>query len=395
MSKNNKKILFLSNGSVKKISLNKNIPFASYILLTNDYIIYPGLILPINIIDKKLLYIFYKKIYKNNRYISFFSKKNFFKKNIKYNIFNIGILSKIVKIYSTNKSYSTIVLKGLFLCTYKTKIENYYKNIIFKSKVLPIYEKKEDKNTEIYLETIKTKSIEYFINKNFYPIQIINNLKNINNIYLLIYYLFLNINIDKYYKYKILKINNLKKKTFLILKYLDFEIEKNNLSLNILKKVKKDINKQQKEYFLNQQIKAIQEKLGYNNINPDINNIEKKSKNKKWSKEAQKKFKDELSKLKNIHPNMPEYILIKNYLNFLLNLPWYKYSKDNLNFKKAILIFNKYHYGLVEIKERILEYLAVLKLNKFKKAPILCFVGPPGVGKTSLGKTISKVLSRK
>src|SRR5699024_8749236 len=163
----------------------------------------------------------------------------------------------------------------------------------------------------------------------------------------------------------------------------------------IQNKVRVDLDKQQRDYFLNQQLKTIQEELGGNTPDVELEELRKKAKSKKWSKEVGKHFNKELDKLARINPAAADYSIQLNYLEVLLDLPWNEYSKDNFDLNRAIKILDKDHYGLEKVKQRIIEYLAVLKLKNDMKAPILCLVGPPGVGKTSLGKSIAQALGRK
>ncbi|WGH25181.1 MAG: endopeptidase La [Candidatus Shikimatogenerans bostrichidophilus] len=382
-------------------TIKKNVEFVLDILLINNYILFPGIILPINIIKKKVIHYIYYNIYKKNKCLGLLNVKNIYKKNYDiYNIYKIGIITNIIKIFKMPDYSITIILQGLQRFKIKEKkIIQIYKNILYKSKVLTLKEKKflsKKKEYYGYLNTLKRISIKIINFNNYINKDIIYTINYINNISLLIFLILIHFKFDTKKNQIILKENSIKKRCKILLKFLLFEVKKNEISNEIQNKVKNDISKQQIEYFLNQQIKAIQEKLGYNS-NYEINNLIKiyKKKRGKLSIDAKKKFNYELLRLKKINSQIPEYSIIKNYLDFLLNLPWKKYTKDNFNFKKAINILNKNHYGLSKIKNRILEFLSVLKLKNYIKSPILCFMGPPGVGKTSLGKSISKVLSRK
>jgi len=191
-----------------------------------------------------------------------------------------------------------------------------------------------------------------------------------------------------------LEVADLKARAELVLKQLHKELQMQELKNQIQSKVKIDIDQQQREYFLHQQLKTIQEELGGNVFEEELDELKVKGDKKKWSESVKKHFQKELDKLQRINPNSAEYSVQRNYLDLLLDLPWNEYTKDNFDLKRAQKILDKDHYGLEKVKERILEYLAVLKLKGDMRSPILCFYGPPGVGKTSLGKSIAKALGR-
>ncbi|WGH24817.1 MAG: endopeptidase La [Candidatus Shikimatogenerans bostrichidophilus] len=368
--------------------------YKNYLLIIDDYLILPGIILLINIVKDDIKKII-NNIYINKKYISVFIKK---KKEINIkNLYKIGIICEIIKINKYNNNL-TIFLKGILRCKlFNNKIKKIYNNLLYLGYIIPINElvyNNNDIKILSLLMILKEKAIKllsYDYNNN---INIINNIKKINKLNYLIYYYLINIVKIIYYKSIILKYNNIIKQFKILFKYLLFELKKKEISKEIINKVKKKINKQQIEYFLNQQIKAIKEKIGYKE-DDDINILIKKSLKINLSKEARSKFNNEILKLKNLNINIQEYYIIKNYLNFLLKLPWNIYSKDNININKTIDILDNNHYGLNNIKDRIIEFISVLKLNKNINSPILCFIGPPGVGKTTLSKSIAKVLNRK
>ncbi|MDH3005040.1 MAG: LON peptidase substrate-binding domain-containing protein, partial [Candidatus Shikimatogenerans sp. JK-2022] len=389
MINDHSKIILLKNNIDIINTKNKNI---IDILLINNIILFPGMILPINIINIKIINYIYFKIYKNNKFLGLLNIKSIYPNENINNIFNYGILTKIIKIFKMPNNSLNIILQGIQKYKIlKNNFKSIYNNYLYKSEVIFLKEKtinfyKNKNKYYAYLNNIKKLFIK-FLHINFFKYRnIIYTINFINNIYFLIYFILINLNLDIKYKQLIFNNNNLKTKCKILLKILYYELQKDIISNDIYKKVKEDINKQQIEYYLNLQLKAIQERLGKNN--KDINYLINIYNFKKLPKEVKKKFKYELLKLKRSNYNMPEYNIIKNYLDFLLNLPWNKYTKDNFNFNKAINILNKYHYGLNYIKNRILEYISVIKLKKNINSPILCFIGPPGVGKTSLGKTI-------
>ena len=195
-------------------------------------------------------------------------------------------------------------------------------------------------------------------------------------------------------KFKILSIDDLQKRALRCLKFMDVEFQKLSLKNDIQSKVRNDLDQQQREYFLNQQLKTIQEELGGSSNHQDIDEMKLKSSSKKWNKEVGNHFNKELIKLQRMNSQAAEYSIQRNYLDLMLDLPWNEYSKDNFSLNNAQKTLNKDHYGLDDVKRRIIEQIAVMKLRGDMNSPILCFYGPPGVGKTSLGKSIAESLGR-
>ena len=195
-------------------------------------------------------------------------------------------------------------------------------------------------------------------------------------------------------KQELLEINDLTERALATLRYMNLEYQKLELKNDIQNKVQHDLNKQQRDYFLHQQIKTIQEELGGVSHDDELEEMRAKGKNKKWDKEVKKHFEKEISKMQRMNPQVAEYSIQRNYLELFLDLPWNHFSKDNFDLKRAQKILDKHHFGLEDVKKRIIEYLAVLKLRNDMKSPILCLFGPPGVGKTSLGKSIAEALGR-
>jgi ATP-dependent Lon protease len=220
-------------------------------------------------------------------------------------------------------------------------------------------------------------------------------LKNINNPSFLLNFIASNLGNKVSVKQSILEMHNLRDKAQSIVKHMDAELQLLELKDQIESKVRTDIEKQQRDYFLNQQLKTIQEELGQNPQEDEVRQLILRAKKKNWSKDVTKTFEKELSKLRRMNPQVAEYSVQMNYLDLLLELPWNEYTVDNFDLQKVKKVLDKDHYGLEKVKERILEHLAVLKLKGDMKAPILCLVGPPGVGKTSLGKSVARALKRK
>ncbi|MFM7018733.1 endopeptidase La, partial [Flavobacterium sp.] len=220
-------------------------------------------------------------------------------------------------------------------------------------------------------------------------------IRNIDNPAFLLHFVASNLNLPVPDKQSILQTDSLKERVKMVLKYINHEIQLLELKNQIQNKTRQDLDKQQREYFLNQQLKTIQEELGFDDNKKDLANLKERGAKKQFTEDAKKLFNRELDKLNRMHPASAEYSVAYNYVETLLDLPWNEFTKDNFELKHAEETLHDDHYGLEKIKKRILEYLAVLKLKGDMKSPILCFVGPPGVGKTSLGKSIAKSLDRK
>jgi ATP-dependent Lon protease len=220
-------------------------------------------------------------------------------------------------------------------------------------------------------------------------------IQNIENPYFLLNYVAAHLDIAVSEKQKLLELNDFTKRANKVLAILNKELELQKLKLEIQKKVSSDMDKQQRDYLLTQQLKTIQEELGGSPSDLEIAELRKKAQHKKWSKEVSEIFEKEIRKLSNMHVSSPDYSIQLNYLNFMIELPWNEFTNDNFDLNKAQKILDADHYGLEKVKKRILEYLAVLKLKGNMKSPVLCLVGPPGVGKTSLGKSIARATGRK
>jgi ATP-dependent Lon protease len=220
-------------------------------------------------------------------------------------------------------------------------------------------------------------------------------IRNIDNPAFLLHFVASNLNLPVPDKQSILQTDKLKERVKMVLQFINHEIQLLELKNQIQNKTRQDLDKQQREYFLNQQLKTIQEELGFDDNKKDLANLKERSTKKQFTDDAKKLFNRELDKLNRMHPASAEYSVAYNYVETLLDLPWNEFTKDNFDLIHAETALHDDHYGLDKIKKRILEYLAVLKLKGDMKSPILCFVGPPGVGKTSLGKSIAKALDRK
>src|SRR5690606_34665616 len=227
------------------------------------------------------------------------------------------------------------------------------------------------------------------------PSEAIMMLRNIDNPIFLLDFISSNLNVNVAAKQEILEENNLKVKAEKVLRQLNKDLKVLELKSQIEHKARVDIEKQQRDYFLNQQLKTIQEELGDNPQQEEISQLKKRAQDKKWPEKVAKSFNKVIAKLQRLNPPMPEYGITLTHLELLLDLPWGEYTADNFDLKQVRKVLDADHYGLEKIKDRIIEHLAVLKLKGDMKAPILCLVGPPGVGKTSLGESVARAINRK
>ena len=253
---------------------------------------------------------------------------------------------------------------------------------------------KDDKEFIATIDSIKDLSLKIINDNPNIPTEASFAIKNIHSNSFLVNFVSSNMNISVSDKYKILEIDNLQQRALCCLKFMNIEFQKLSLKNDIQSRVRTDLDQQQREYYLNQQLKTIQEELGTSSNDQEVEEIKIKSKSKKWNKEVENHFRKELKKLQRMNPQVAEYSIQRNYLDLLLDLPWNEFSNDNFNLKRAKKILDRDHYGLSDVKNRIIEQIAVLKLKEDLKSPILCFYGPPGVGKTSLGKSIAEALGR-
>jgi ATP-dependent Lon protease len=253
----------------------------------------------------------------------------------------------------------------------------------------------KDRQFQALMQSLKDLSLQIIQKSPHIPTEASFAIKNIESPVFLINFVSSNLNIDVVEKQKLLEIKNMVQRANVVLAALTKELQLLDLKNQIQNKVKTDLDKQQRDYFLNQQLKTIQEELGGSPNDLDIRDLRAKAENKKWSKQVKDVFERELTKLQRMNPQAAEYGIQHNYLEFLVELPWNEFTEDNLDLKNAQKVLDNDHFGLDKVKERIIEYLAILKIKKDMKSPILCLVGPPGVGKTSLGKSIASALNRK
>ncbi|WP_304335631.1 endopeptidase La [Capnocytophaga leadbetteri] len=309
-------------------------------------------------------------------------------------VYRLGTVARILRVLKMPDGNVTIIIQGKKRFQIEGIVEEkpYIKAAI--TEVSDIKPDTNDKEFEAIIDAIRDLAIKIIQENPNIPSEAAFAIRNIESTSFLINFIASNMNATVLEKQAVLEIDELKERATAILKYLNIDLQRLTLRNEVQSKTRFDIDKQQREYFLHQQMRTIQEELGGVSYEQEIEELKKKAKDKKWDDKIKELFEKELSKLQRTNPNSPDYGIQRNYLEVLLELPWNEYSKDNFDLKRAQKILDKEHYGLDEVKRRIIEYLAVLKLRNDMKSPILCFYGPPGVGKTSLGRSIAKALNR-
>lgn len=365
------------------------------ILPLRNTVLFPGVVIPITVgRDKSIKLI--KDAYKGDRTIGVVSQMDMdVEEPTLQQLYKIGTAASVVKILQMPDGNTTVIIQGKqrFKITEMVAEEPY-----LKAKVERIPEQKpkvSSKEFKALISSIKELALQTIQLSPHLPSEAGMAIKNIESPTFLVNFISSNMSLETKQKQELLETKDFVKRAKTLLEHLTTEIQMLELKNQIQNKVRIDLDKQQRDYFLNQQLKTIQEELGGNTPDLEIEDLEKRSRTKKWSAEVGKHFDKELEKLGRINPAAADYSVQINYLELLLDLPWDKYTKDNFDLNRAIKVLDRDHYGLEKVKQRIIEYLAVLKLKNDMKAPILCLVGPPGVGKTSLGKSIAKALGRK
>jgi ATP-dependent Lon protease len=369
------------------------IPAELPLLPLRNTVLFPGVVIPITVgRDKSIKAV--TDAYKADKLIGVISQKDSqVEEPTVSDLVNVGTVAKILKQIKMPDGGTTVIIQGKkrFKIDEITSEEPYFKA---KITVLPDEELKEDKDFDAMVSSIKELSGQIIQLSPNMPSEATIILKNIENPAFLIHFVSSNLNSNVIEKQKLLEIQNIKARAEVLLNLLQTELQYAELKNKVTNKTRAELDKQQKDYFLQQQLKAIKEELGGDNV-AEVKEMQKKAETKKWPDAAKEMFNKGVEKLERMHPSTPDYSVVYNHLDLMLDLPWEDYTKDQYDFKKAKKILDHDHYGMEKIKQRILEYLAVLKLKGDMKSPILCFVGPPGIGKTSLGKSIANAINRK
>jgi len=376
-------------------AMNKEeLPTTLPILPLRNTVLFPGVVIPITAgRDKSIKLI--NETNKNGKVIGVVSQKDESKENPGPNDVNtIGTVAQILRVLKMPDGNTTVIIQGKkrFEVAEVMTTDPYMTATI--REVAEARPAKENAEFQEIISSIKELALTIIKDSPNIPSEAAFAIKNIESSSFLINFVSSNLNVSVEEKQKLLEINDLKERALETLRFMNIELQKLSLRNDIQSKVESDISQQQREYFLNQQMKTIQQELGGNSNEAEIEEMRARSKSKKWKDNVKKHFDKELSKLQRMNPQVAEFSIQKNYLDLLLELPWEKFSKDKFDLKRAKRILDRDHYGLDDVKQRIIEYLAVLKLRNDMKSPILCLYGPPGVGKTSLGKSIAEALGR-
>lgn len=375
--------------------INKEaIPDVLPILPVRNTVLFPGVVIPITAGRDKSIQLI-KEANAGNKIIGVVAQKNESIENPKLEDINtVGTVARILKMLKMPDGNTTVIIQGTkrFQIDAITQEEPYIKATTKKVDE----DRSQIKNAEFeaIIDSIKSMALKIIKINPSLPSEASFAIKNIESSPFLVNFVSSNMNLSVAEKQELLNINNLQDRALRTLKLMTKEMQKLELRQDIQSKTRSDMDQQQREYYLNQQLKTIQEELGGVSYEEEIEELKEKALTKKWSKEISNKFDKEIGRLQRMNPQVAEYSVQRNYLDLLLELPWEEYSTDLFDLKRAQKILDRDHFGLEKVKDRIIEHLAVLKLKGDMKSPIICLYGPPGVGKTSLGKSVAESLGR-
>jgi len=387
-------IPIITDGDDKELE-NIELPEVVPVLSLRNTVLFPGVVLPISITRPRSIQLI-RDVYRTDKVVVTVAQKDPDIENPKYeDLHNVGTCGQVIKLLEMPDGSTTAIIQG----RKRIKLEAFVsEDPYFMAKIKPAPEIKPDpasKEFETIIGSLKDLSVKIIkLNPNIAP-DAAFAIKNIENSYYLINFICSNTDIKIQDKQNLLEVDNMRDRGYMLLEFLIQEVQILELKSELQMKIKSDIEQQQKEFLLHQQLKTIQNELGGSPIEKEIEEFRKKGEQKKWTAEVKKTFEKELEKLQRLNPAAAEYSVQINYIQTLLELPWGEYTNDNLDLANARKVLDEDHFGLEEVKERILEHLAVLKLKGDLKSPILCLYGPPGVGKTSLGRSVAKALGRK
>ena len=372
----------------------EELPEVVPLLPIKNTVLFPGVVIPITVGRDKSIQLI-KDANKSKNPIGVVAQKD---KKIEdptiNDLYQMGTVAQILRVLKMPDGSTTIIIQG----KKRFKIDSLISNLPYlKVKISSIIEnKKQKKESEFKLtvESIKETAIKIINENQNIPSEASFAIKNIQSDSFLINFVSSNMNLTVNDKQKILSSKNISERALLCLKYINLEYQKLELKNDIQSRVRNDLDQQQREYYLHQQMKTIQEELGGHTQEEEIEELRKRASKKIWNDKVQSTFEREISKLQRMNPQVAEFSVQRNYIDLLLDLPWNHFSADNFDLKRSEKVLNRDHFGLDEVKKRILEYLAVLKLRNDMKSPIICLHGPPGVGKTSLGKSIAEAIGR-
>lgn len=377
--------------------MNETFPTVLPLLPVKNVVLFPGVVIPITAGRNKSINLL-QDAQQNDKIIAVITQKDVNADNPTINdMYSVGTIGKILKLLKMPDGSTMVIIQGIRKFSINNILEE---EPYLKAEITLLEDKRKvsNKNKDhfnVLLESLRETAIKIINENPAIPSDASFAIKNIEGSSLLVNFVASNLDLPLVKKQELLEVNSLLDRASKTLKYLNVELQKISLKNSIQDKVNSDLSKQQREYFLHQQMKTIQEELGGVSYEAEVQEMKEKASKKKWSKSINEHFEKELNRLVRMNPQTPDYGVQRNYLELMLDLPWEKYSKDNFDINHAEKVLNKDHFGLEDVKERILEYLAVLKLKGDMKSPIICLYGPPGVGKTSLGKSIASALGRK
>lgn len=364
------------------------------LLPLRNTVLFPGVVLPITVgRDKSILAV--NDAYKGDKFIGVVAQKDI---NIEEpeatDLERTGTIAKIIKLIKMPDGGTTVIIQGRskFTINEITTLDPYFKANITK---ISENEIPKDADFDAYISNIKDIAANIIQQSPNIPSEATLILKNIESPIFLIHFVSSNLNTSIQEKQKLLEVTDIKQRAMELMQLLQKELQFVELKNKVTNKTRTELDKQQREYFLQQQLKSIKEELGGDANSQEIKEMQKKAETKKWPNSAKEAFQKGIEKLERMHPSTPDYSVVYNHIDLMLDLPWEEYTEDHYDLINAKRTLDNDHYGMSKIKERIIEYLAVLKLKGDMKSPILCFLGPPGIGKTSLGKSIANALGRK
>ncbi|QLG46458.1 endopeptidase La [Costertonia aggregata] len=373
---------------------NEGLPETLPILPLRNTVLFPGVVIPITAGRDKSINLI-KDANKGSKVIGVVSQKDESTENPSVKDINtLGTVARILRVLKMPDGNTTVIIQG------KKRFEVaeiLTEKPYMTATVREANESRPDKANKEFLaiiDSIKELALRIIRNNPNIPSDASFAIKNIQSNSFLINFVSSNLNLDVKDKQELLEIPDLQERALATLKYMNVELQKLELKNDIQSKVRSDMDQQQREYFLHQQMKTIQEELGGVSYDEELEEMRKRAKSKKWDEKVATHFDKELAKMQRMNPQVAEYSIQRNYLDLFLDLPWNEFSKDKFDLERAEKILDRDHYGLEDVKKRIIEYLAVLKLRNDMKSPILCLYGPPGVGKTSLGKSVAEALGR-
>tara|TARA_B110000858_G_scaffold30614_1_gene33517 strand:+ start:171 stop:2624 length:2454 start_codon:yes stop_codon:yes gene_type:complete len=379
----------------EEIINKESVPEILPILPLRNTVLFPGVVIPITAGRDASIQLI-KDANKGDKVIGVVAQRNEDEEEPTLkDIHTTGVVAQILRVLKMPDGNTTVIIQGKKRFEIDAIIQD---KPYLKASVKEAFEDKEvadEKEFEAIIESIKEQALEVIKENPMLPSEASFAIKNIKSNSFLVNFISSNMDLSVAQKQVILEKDNLKERALLALKNLNKELQKLQLRNDIQSKTREDLDQQQREYYLHQQLKTIQEELGGASNDEELEEMRKKAKTKKWNKEVGLTFEKELNRLKRMNPQAAEYGVQRSYLELLLELPWGIYSEDKFDLKQATKVLDRDHFGLEKVKERIIEHLAVLKLRGDMKSPIICLYGPPGVGKTSLGKSVAEALGRK